>query len=235
MLGRFAVVNLMESSPSSHAEPLEAAQLARISAELAAQWERPWAKDRPHLRLLPVGPGEVHAYWELKPENIKGQGVNMARHHGRYVLRMRPLEVDARCGGAFEVEAQGLRAERRVKLAPEVRAVRAELGLHKEGEGFVALAHSEAVRLPGPAVWPQLPALPEERVEPLAVRRGDWPENGVYYDEEAIDRIICMQLCREKPHLRFENILTRGYAEAFEGGLLTESGVGGGSELGGGA
>jgi hypothetical protein len=160
------------SRPESRVEPIpepfSAAELRRISAEVAA-WDRPPA-EATRLSLMEVDPWNLHAYWHIDPADMVAGRAKLGDdgEHAGLVLRfcdISPRLDDALPHNGFDIEVGEGSNNQYVNLWRDAKRYSAEIGLRAHDGAFMPLARSNEVATPraGPS-----PALDFLRVETCA-------------------------------------------------------------------
>jgi hypothetical protein len=120
--------------------------------------ELPDSYGRTRLVVLAVGPYRVHAYWEVRPDELAEARTRLGdrQHSARVVLRFHDTlagrateQGTARC---FDVEVDLQSRNWFVDLWSADKTYYADIGLKGDGGQFVPLARSNLVRTP--RAWP---------------------------------------------------------------------------------
>lgn len=120
--------------------------------------ELPDSYGRTRLVVLAVGPYRVHAYWEVRPDELAEARTRLGDHQdsARVVLRFHDTlaghATEQGTASYFDVEVDLQSRNWYVDLWSADKTYCADLGLKGDGGQFVALARSNLVRTP--RAWP---------------------------------------------------------------------------------
>jgi len=198
---------------------LTAAQLRRISTELATQFPAAVDDDTLRLVLLDVDPHMLHAYWNIPLRSLPLKAPEGEKRLRVYVLPTENASVH-QARSWFDVPVQGLRSQQYIDVSYDNAVYAVQYGIAAPSGRFVPLATSRAVRTPpaGRAPLPR-PAIPERHrlqhdtastvSSPTEAnrdgeRRGvsQVPRPAVLLDEEYIDALVRQRLQLDYDPLR---------------------------------
>jgi hypothetical protein len=144
------------AKPTAELEPRHAAASLKIPAEESAHL--PESYGQTGVKLLPVHPGLLYAYWEVTPGDLKAAGENVIGEKKPHAAILRFYDESVvETTRAFDVEVSLEATNWYVPLGSSAPSYRAELGVEDESGHFTVLARSDVVHPP--------PALPSTNVD----------------------------------------------------------------------